>query len=96
MNKDKKLEIMRKRNTELNNRLKDTEFMIQYTKFNNQNGYYSAKQLIYELNDIKEKWIEALAELEQERDEYQNVVSDIKKIREKMKKKNSIFSLFRK
>ena len=84
MDRGKQIDLIRKRNTQLNEQLENAKFALEYDRMLNREGYKHAKDLIAELEDIKKRWTEALDDLKNKQDEYQMLVDDIKKLRDRM------------
>ena len=84
MDRGKQIDLIRKRNTQLNEQLDKVKFELEYDRMLNREGYKYAKDLISELEDIKKRWIEALEDLKNKQDEYQMLVDDIKRLRDRM------------
>lgn len=84
MDRGKQIDLIRKRNTQLNEQLENAKFAFEYDRMLNREGYKHAKDLIAELEDIKKRWTEALEDLKNKQDEYQMVVDDIKRLRDRM------------
>ena len=84
MDRGKQIDLIRKRNAQLNEQLDKVKFELEYDRLLNREGYKHAKDLIAELEDIKKRWNEALDDLRNKQDEYQMIVDDIKKLRDRM------------
>ena len=84
MDRGKQIDLIRKRNTQLNEQLDKVKFELEYDRLLNREGYKHAKDLIAELEDIKKRWTEALDDLKNKQDEDQMLVDDIKKLRDRM------------
>lgn len=84
MNKNKQIELIRKRNSDLNKKLDDMQFQLQYNKELNQGSYQKAKDLIVELNSIKTEWQSALNELYEKQEKYQELINDLREMRDEM------------
>lgn len=84
MNRDKQIDVMRKRNSNLSEQIKDLQFKLEYNKQLNSEGYQTAKELIEELEDIKNNWLEALNRLYDIETEYEGLISDMRNIKEVM------------
>lgn len=84
MDREKQIDVMRKRNIDLSEQIKDLELKLEYNKQLNSEGYQTAKELIEELENIKENWLETLNRLYDIESEYQGLISDMKEIKETM------------
>lgn len=84
MDRSKQMETIRKRNAELTERLKDAEFKLEFNSQLNMEGYQRAKDLICELEKIKEDWTMALNDLNDKREKYSNLISDLQEIKKIM------------
>lgn len=92
MNTTKSIDILRKRNTQLTEQLKQVEDLQKsYEQIKHLNQEYEkhdpdyadrrVSELITELEEIKEEWTAALEELNKERDEYKELIRDMKMVR---------------
>lgn len=84
MDRSKQIETIRKRNVELTQRLKDAEFKLEFNSQLNMEGYQRAKDLICELEKIKEDWTMALNDLNDKREKYSNLISDLQEMKKIM------------
>lgn len=96
MNKDKRLELVRKHNSELTKQVEDLRFQLDYKTQLNSESYDKAKQLICELEAIKDEWIKCLAEVEKQREKYDKLISELKDMKKMMKKMGPKIPLYRK
>lgn len=79
MNYDrKKLEILRKRNDELETELEKAKCDLSEYKYNTENSYAKAKELIANLETIKKEWEESLAEIRKLKQQYEWLIHDTK------------------
>lgn len=78
MNKDKQIDLIRKRNIELNEQL---EQLKKNLMSNNINMDYS-EELLDNLEDIRITWENAIKDLDEKRNEYQALITDVKKIKD--------------
>ena len=80
MNSTKTIDLLRKRNAQMQ------EELDKLKEINNKNSNSSDNKqlshLIKELEDIKKEWLVILDELSQEREQYKNLVEDLRCIRE--------------
>lgn len=81
MNNVKQIDMIRKRNTELVKQLDDLKFQLEFNSQLNMNGYRRAKDLIEDLEKIKQDWLLALDDLNNKRMEYSKLISDLQKIK---------------
>jgi hypothetical protein len=81
MNNVKQIDMIRKRNTELVKQLDDLKFQLEFNSQLNMNGYRHAKDLINDLEKIKQDWLLALDDLNNKRMEYSKLISDLQKIK---------------
>lgn len=84
MDREKQIDVMRKRNIDLSEQIKDLQLKLEYNKQLNSEGYQTAKELIEELENIKKNWLETLNRLYDIESEYQGLISDMKEIKESM------------
>lgn len=84
MDREKQIDVMRQRNINLSEQIKDLQLKLEYNKQLNSEGYQTAKDLIEELENIKENWLETLNRLYDIESEYQGLISDMKEIKESM------------
>ena len=84
MDRSKQMETIRKRNAELTQKLKDAEFKLEFNSQLNMKGYQRAKDLIGELEQIKQDWIIALNDLNEKSEEYSNLISYLQEIKKIM------------
>lgn len=82
MDNNKQIENIRKRNMELNKQIDDLNHMLEYHKQLNSESYQTAKELIADLEKIREEWLEALKRLHDKEIEYQSLISDLMKVRD--------------
>lgn len=92
MSTTKSMDILRRRNAQLSEQLKQTENLQksyeqikhlnqEYEKHDPDYGDRRVSELIAELEDIKQEWTEALEELNRKRDEYKELIQDMKMVR---------------
>lgn len=88
----KSMDILRRRNAQLSEQLKQTENLQksyeqikhlnqEYEKHDPDYGDRRVSELIAELEEIKQEWTKALEELNRERDEYKELIQDMKMVR---------------
>lgn len=78
------MEIIRKRNATLNQQLEDLKQKLDFDKQLNMDGYKHAKELIADLERIKENWNKNLLELEKHKIEYAFLIAELKKVKSTM------------
>lgn len=81
MDNKKKNELLRKRNTDLNNKLKDLKSELDFIKNVNSESYKKAETLIIELEKIKMEWNDCLNNLKNTQKEYDSLLFYLKKIK---------------
>lgn len=81
MNKSKQADIIRKRNAELSQQLDELRFKLEFDSQLNKEGYQRAKDLINDLEHIKQEWIFALDDLNDKREKYSDLISDLQNIK---------------
>ena len=81
MGKEKQMDIVRKRNAELTKQLEDMKFKLEFNSQLNMNGYKQAKDLIGDLEKIKQDWLSAIEDLNNKREKYSNLIVDLQKIK---------------
>lgn len=84
MDNNKQIENIRKRNIELNKQIDDLKLKLEYHKELNTESYQTAKDLIADLENIREEWTQTLQRLHDVESEYQGLLSDMKEIKENM------------
>lgn len=84
MNTSKQIDIIRKRNVDLSQKLEDLQFKLDYQSQLNTGSYQTAKELITELINIKDEWNKSLKILQDRDAEYQRLINDLKKLRKIM------------
>lgn len=77
MNRLKQADMIRKRNAELTEQINNLRFQLDFNTQLNMEGYKHAKDLINDLEKIKQDWISALNSLNNQRDRYSNLISDL-------------------
>lgn len=84
MDNNKQIENIRKRNIDLSEQIKDLQLKLEYHKQLNTESYQAAKDLIADLENIREEWVQTLKRLQDVESEYQGLISDIREIKENM------------
>lgn len=84
MNKLKEVDMIRKRNVELTKQLDDMKFNLEFNSQLNMEGYKRAKDLIDDLERIKQGWSSALNDLNNKKTEYSNLIADLQEIKKIM------------
>lgn len=93
MVKDKQLDLVRKRNSDLMKKLEDMKSKLEVDQNLNKESYQQAKDLITELEEIKSEWLILIDSLQEKRDEYDELISTLKKIKTDMTNiNNKMFS----
>ncbi len=82
MDRNKQTEVIRKRNAQLNKQLEELKLAFAYDKTLNREGYKHAKNLIAEIEKLKNEWEDALDRIRKTQEEYQMLVEDLKKFRD--------------
>lgn len=79
MNYDrKKLEILRRRNDELEKEVEDAKKELSEYKLSTEGSYEKAKQLIADLEIIKRDWNQSLTEIQELKKQYEWLIHDTK------------------
>lgn len=81
MNNVKQIDSIRKRNAELTKQLEDLKFTLEFNSQLNMNGYQQAKDLINDLENIKQNWISALNDINDKRLQYSILINDLQSIK---------------
>ena len=81
MNNVKQIDTIRKRNAELTKQLEDLKFELEFNSQLNMNGYQQAKDLINDLENIKQNWISALNDINDKRLQYTILIDDLQSIK---------------
>lgn len=81
MNRQKQMDIIRKKNAELSKQLDDMRFKLEFDSQLNSEGYQRAKDLINDLEKIKQEWLLTLDDLNDKREKYSYLISDLQKIK---------------
>jgi hypothetical protein len=91
MNKSKQVDVIRKHNAELSKRLEelskqldDMRFKLEFDSQLNKEGYQRARNLIDDLEKIKQEWLVALDDLNEKREKYSCLISDVEKMKKIM------------
>lgn len=84
MNKQKQMELVRKRNSDLEKKINNLKFKLEYDEKLNREGFKRAKYLIAELEEIKLAKETELNELKKKQEEYQTLIDDLQKMRNEM------------
>lgn len=84
MNRTKQMDIVRKKNAELSKQLDDIKFQLEFNSQLNMNGYNKAKDLIVELESIKQDWLKSLNDLNNQKEKYSDLVNDLHEIKKIM------------
>lgn len=84
MDNNKQIENIRKRNMALSKQIDDLKLKLEYHKELNMESYQTAKDLITDLENIREEWTQTLQRLHDVESEYQGLISDMKEIKENM------------
>ena len=84
MENNKQIENVRKRNIELNKQIDDLNYMLEYNKKLNTESYQTVNELIDDLENIREEWLETLQRLHDKESEYQGLISNMKEVKENM------------
>lgn len=91
MNRDKKrLERQIKANRDLQRKLDDAKIEISKLELDSENSTKRAKELITELEMIKSQWKKSMNELERIQDNYRDLISKTKKIRNAIVLRHSV------
>lgn len=81
MNRQKQIDLIRKKNAELSKQLDDLRFKLESNTQLNIDGYNKAKDLIVELEEIKQSWLESIEDLNNQREKYSILINDLQKIK---------------
>ena len=81
MNDMDRIELLRKRNQELNKELDAAVKKIKDSEQENSEKQVEVKVLIEDLESIKTEWIATLKELKQYRDEYAVLITELKEMK---------------
>lgn len=81
MNNLKQIDTIRKRNAELTKQLDDLKFKLDFNEQLNMNGYKQAKDLIVDLEKIKQDWESSLADLNDKRNKYSELIVELQEIK---------------
>ena len=84
MDRGKQIDILRKRNIELNKLIDDLKFKIDYNEQLNSEGYKQAKDLINDLEKIRKEWLESIQILREKEKEYDDLISDLQEMKKVM------------
>ncbi len=90
----RKKEITRQRNLELSKELEDVKFQLAMQKELNSESAKKAKELIAELEAIKLTWLKSLKELNNQREQYRDLIIEVKDLRNNLKGRNAITRWF--
>lgn len=89
---EKSMDILRRRNAQLSEQIKQLEeLQNNYKQINHLNKEYEkhdpdygdrrVSELIADLEEIKKEWLDLLDELKRERDEYKGLIEDMRMVR---------------
>jgi chromosome segregation ATPase len=99
-NMKSKIELLRKRNTELSTQLDDLKFQLEYQKVLQGGSTKRAKDLIVELENIKTEWEKSLSEIDDYKSQYEELIAELRDIKESMielmkrpKRKNKLHTI---
>lgn len=82
MNDRKRIELLRKKNKQLTEELEGLRFAIKHKPdINNAND---VDALVVELESIKDEWLTSLEELKKKNKESDNLITELKMVREQM------------
>lgn len=90
----RKKEITRQRNLELSKELEDIKFQLAVQKELNSESTKKAKELIVELEMIKLAWLKSLKEVEKQKEQYRDLIDEVKDLRNNLKGRNAITRWF--
>lgn len=86
MNRQKQIELSRKRNADLEQKLKDVKFKLEYDRELNQKALSQAKNLITELEMHEIEKQKELNNLKEMRERYQGLLNSLQDMRNEMAK----------
>ena len=81
MNRQKQIGIIRERNAELTKQIDDMRFKLEFNSQLNIEGYKHAKDLIDDLEKIKQNWESTLNDLDKERIKYSKLNHDLQSMK---------------
>ncbi len=81
MNTKKQMDLIRKRNSMLNDEIDELKYKIALDKKLNSDGYEYVKDLISDLEKIKLEWMDTLVDLRSKQSEYSFLIDDLKIIK---------------
>lgn len=81
MNRQKQIDMIRRKNAELSKQLDDLRFKLEYDSQLNSNAVERAKNLIDDLEKIKQDWLSTLNDLNNKREKYSELITDLQKIK---------------
>lgn len=90
MNRNKQLELTRRNNASLTQKLEEAKTELELNKMVNAESFRRAKELISELELIKKKWSAALNDLYEKQAEYDRIIEEVRGIRKRMKQGRKI------
>ena len=79
-----KIELLRKRNTELSTQLEDLKFQLEYQKVLQGGSTKRAKDLIVELENIKKEWGKSIAEIDDYKAQYEELIAELRDIKKSL------------
>lgn len=85
MNRNKQLELTRRNNASLTQKLEEAKTELELNKMVNGESFRRAKELISELELIKKKWSAALDDLYEKQAEYDRIIEEVRGIKKRMK-----------
>ena len=78
------MDAIRKRNAELTKKIDDMKFELEFNSQLNMNSHQRAKSLIDDLEKIKQEWELVLDDLNDKREKYYNLITDLQVIKNVM------------
>ena len=91
MKKLRQLELLRQNNQELTEELENLKTQYELDNMLRNDNYETAKELIIELESIKERWSELISEVENIQFEYEELIQELKDMRQEMKQASKEF-----
>lgn len=90
MNDKRRIDKVRKRNSDLVKELEDLKLKIEFDKQTNLESYQSVKDLVSELDSTKNEWKKLLNELQDSQMKYSYLMDKVKRLYKELRHSGSV------
>lgn len=90
MNDKRRIDKVRKRNSDLVKELEDLKLKIEFDKQTNLENYQSVKDLITELDNTKNEWKKLLNELQDDQRKYSYLMDKVRRLYRELRHSGSV------